>query len=263
MTENMDIDAKIDEIPIITYNWNLIKICYELWDDVAAVNGNKKQLYAIAGVGKNYISNICTGKVKRSRKIFNSGNDMMLLRYLRGEISLPEINKLKKYIVFNNMFQELLSKKRQKKNGEEEKAKEGWLLEQCKDGMGINEYLKYLKECTVQAIKGESLRDEGRESDDKRTPLGHLKDYLAGRTSLEYIQGEYEATQILLMKSMERITCDKLKKMDEGTLENFYGCVKILFDRIDAERQYRRVRGVEEKLLNMAAQESEKKIKKI
>ena len=49
---NNSFEEMQNDISVLTYNWNLVKVCYEIWEnDIISSWKENKKLHMIAGVG--------------------------------------------------------------------------------------------------------------------------------------------------------------------------------------------------------------------
>ena len=131
------LEDAIEEIDTFCYNWYIITLCYELWqNEIIDVYGEKMKLYKIADVGMNYLNEICACKVSREscKRTFNATKKSGVLEYVRGIRKITEITKLKEYIVLNMVYND-------------------WLEKNYKHKEDLKAYLKFLKKNIMAQIQ--------------------------------------------------------------------------------------------------------------
>lgn len=117
MYYDIDIVEAQKEISPITFNWCLIRLCYEMWkEDIYTAWGKKVKLHEIARVGVNYVNDLCNGKRDKAYRIYIPERQSEIQAYIMGvrkfRFELPKFNE---YIVLSNLYNNLLDKKRKSK----------------------------------------------------------------------------------------------------------------------------------------------------
>jgi len=248
-----NIDEAIREIDTITYNWNFISICFELWErDIIEERQNninieethlskqKVSLKEITGTGENYIRELCAGRKKGVSRTFNSSDDR-LISYLRGQQGFDAILVLKRFIVLNNANNYLVSLKKRKQPCSEIT---NWIEDNRNHKIvDIKEEIKKLKEKTKHTILQMRLKD-----DSGLTALGRLRDYLLGKNNVEVAYSELQRKLVQLSVAVYELPCDVIEKFSDNEFDTAYTFAEMLFHRINAVKQYRLAKDKENKL---------------
>lgn len=233
-------------------NWNIIKLCYELWRDEIMIAWNGKiKLHEIAGVSENYINEICAGRKKTAHTTFGAeGYEERLAAILIGKEKLCSIPLIKRYIVINNMYNHNVSVKRQKK---EEDIIETICDEKDKTFSIAKETVDQLKQKIMSLLAKEPLLVYG---EGRKTSLGLVKDYLLGKRkkgNREDIQYLHASRLTLLYRLIYEMDCDTIEKMDDKQIQLFEEGAEVLYKRLKAIREYREVRKADAQLTLKAA----------
>lgn len=248
-TKLKSMEEKMEDVNPIMYNWNLIKICYDLWyDDIVKSWKSEKKLYQIAGVGQNYINEICAGRIDTSRRVFNAEKDGDLIKYLRGSKRFMQVHckKLKRYIVLKNGYNQMNTMKRKKQDCV---YLEEWLQEQCPEGKGIYECLGDLRKEIETEIQQLRLKVKNAEGKEVNLELGLIKDYLMGVNHSVVVFNEIESYILNLAQVTMNLSCDKIAQTDDRHLDILSMYSDMLSDKIHAERVWREARRVEKEQL--------------
>lgn len=241
---SISLEEMQSDISTLTYNWNLVKICYEVWEnDIVRAWKEERKLYLIAGVGENYINEMCSGrKIKTNRK-FNAENYEDLVYYLRGDRKIIELKILYKYIVLNNIYNEINSRKRKKIDCNDINK---WVANNVGENINFKEVLNSLKKDIIQGIGKASIIDG---ATGKPTSLGNLKNYLMGKGHKEVVTGEIEGYMAKLLDLIMQLDCNKISSMNEEQLRVFVGYSKQLYEKFHIESEGRRIKKEEVQLL--------------
>ena len=253
----MAVDEELlNDIEPLQYNWNIISLCYDLWkeDIKRAYNGMEMKLHKIAGVGENYIPNLCKGERKETRKIFNcESSDTNILKLLQGErkISFRNSNilerKIREYIVLNNIKRGIDGNHKHKVDAS---ISEKELIEKCgtKDYKG---YISELKQKIENLLEEEDIRKKKSEQDTfEYTSIGLVKQFLLGKNVREdvILLGEEETYISEVLTLLLKIKTDKLAKLTDKNLDMISNYVETLYNRVMAEVNYRKVKQLEKEL---------------
>ena len=261
--EYEDLEEFAYKFPTLTFNWNVIRICYELWrNDIIAVRKEDLKLHKIVGVGENYVNEMCVGRVVKTRRLFNAQMDAELIPYLQGEKSIMDKSNiaLKRYVALNIACNSLAAEKKKvtlafKGRGiskdkidwskqEEIVELEKWIKQQCNGDS--EEELKALKEKVITLIKGCNLTDYYGEERIK-TVYGRLKQYLEGRNDEKIRLSEHQEKIAYLLTAMHQMPYSMIEKLDDKNLEKLYGYIKMFYDKVEAEVKVREVKKIEQK----------------
>lgn len=250
MYYDIDIAEAKKEIIPLTFNWCLIKLCYEMWkkDVNKAWIGNKKvKLHEIVGVGVNYVNELCNGKRDNAYNIPIPEGQEEIRVYLTGEQQFRfEFPQFSEYIVLSNLYNNFINKKRKSKYGTQEiEEREKELSIFCKKGKKIDEYIKYLKEQCITALSEMPLSEAyGGMKNYKYI----IKNYLCGIASSSKV---LEKERVLLTSfhiHIRECSCEMIAGMSDKSLSVLYEDITILFDRVSAEKYYREVRRKEKSI---------------
>lgn len=251
------------ELPVLAFNWTVIRICFELWrNDIIAVRKADLKLHKIVGVGENYINEMCAGRVTYTRRLFNAEMDVALLPYLQGDKWIMDKSNqyLKKYVALNIACNSLVAEKKQvtyaykKKYGSSDsidwsKQKavvllENWIIKQCNGDS--RKKLEELKNGIVQTIKFYNLTNYDDDGNIGVTTYGRLKQYLEGRNSEEVILNENQEKMALLFTAIYKMPYSMIETLDDDSLVKLHTHVKRFFDKIEAEVRIREVKREEQ-----------------
>lgn len=246
----------MDDIEELQYNWNIIGLCYELWKDdiIKSHNGIKIELIKIAGVGENYIPNLCNGKIKKTKRLFNcETSDIDILMLLQGKMKISFRNSailekmIRKYIVVNNIYKTVTGAIRR---GDDTSNKKKELIEIC-ETKDYKEYIGKLKSEILIFIGKEAIRKKKSEQDTfEYTSIGLIKQFLLGKNVREdiLILGEEEEYITNVLSLLLHIKTDKLAKFSDKNLNMMHLYVKALDERVMSEVNYRKVKDYEKEL---------------
>lgn len=252
----VNIENLMDDIEELQYNWNIIGLCYELWKDdiIKSHNGIKIELIKIAGVGENYIPNLCNGKIKKTKRLFNcETSDIDILMLLQGKMKISFRNSailekmIRKYIVVNNIYKTVTGAIRR---GDDTSNKKKELIEIC-ETKDYKEYIGKLKSEILIFIGKEAIRKKKSEQDTfEYTSIGLIKQFLLGKNVREdiLILGEEEEYITNVLSLLLHIKTDKLAKFSDKNLNMMHLYVKALDERVMAEVNYRKVKDYEKEL---------------
>lgn len=241
---NISLEEMQSDISILTYNWNLVKVCYEVWEnDIVGAWKDEKKLHLIAGVGENYINEICSGRKIKTNRRFNAEAYGNLIYYLKGDKKIIDLKILNKYIVLNNIYNELISRKRKKEDYDDINK---WIVNNVGENVNYKEMLDSLKRNVIQGIDKASFVDG---ATGQPTPLGNLKNFLMGKGHKEVVTSEIEGYMTRLLDLLIQIDYNKISSMNEKQLKVFTGYSKQLYEKFYIESERRRIKDVEEKLL--------------
>lgn len=260
-----------EEIDTFCYNWNIIKLCYELWENdiTKAYNGKSITLHEIAGVGKNYINEICAGKVNREtcKRTFNATQQSGVLEYVRGVVKITEPPKLKEYIVLSIVYNDWLNKSRQVKHlqgSDDKKLKQAedklkqineWLEKNYKHKQELSVYIKSLKTNIMKQIEGLPKMVD----DTNYTPIGKIKNYLLGEYSEAKIQDKQYDYLIHIASLLIELDCDMISSFSDEDLEILEQSIGMLYRRVKAENDYRKVHKEEKSFTKKYTEGADKK----
>lgn len=272
--ENWEELAK--ELPILAFNWTVIRICFELWrQDITEVRKADLKLHKIVGVGENYINEMCAGRVKSTNKLFNAEKDIILLPYLQGKKSIIEKSNpfLKKYVVFNIACNSLIAEKKKitrisKENNitsdEIDYSKwanfrliDEWIQQQCKGNP--TEQLDKIKQTIIDTIKFCGLSNDDNQGGRGLTIYGYLKRYLEGRNSEEVILSENQEKMALLFTAIYKMPYSMIETLDDNSLKKLYKQVKRFYEKIEVEIRIREVKKEEQDFYKETAKSYVKK----
>lgn len=244
MDLNLSLEEMQSDISVLTYNWNLVKVCYELWEnDIVGSWKEEKKLHLIADVGENYINEICSGRKIKTNRRFNAEAYGDLIYYLRGDRKIIDLKILNKYIVLNNIYNEINSRKRKKIDFSDINR---WISNNVGENVFSKEMLDSLKRDVIQGIGKASLVDG---ATGKPTLLGNLKNYLMGKEHKEVVTSEIQTYMVTLLELIMKLDCNKISSMNEKQLEIFVGYSKQLYEKFHIESEVRRIKKVESQML--------------
>ncbi len=272
--EYENLEEFADKFPTLTFNWNVIRICYELWrNDIITVRKEDLKLHKIVGVGENYVNEICVGRVVKTRRLFNAQMDAELIPYLQGEKSIMDKSNiaLKRYVALNIACNSLAAEKKKVTlefksrniskdkidwSKQEEFVKiEKWIEQQCKRDAW--EELKALKKKVITLIKGCNLTNYYGEERIK-TVYGRLKQYLEGRNDEKIRLSEHQEKITYLLMAMYQMPYSMIEKLDDKNLEKLYGYIKMFYNKVEAEVKVREVKKIEQKFYGQITEPSVK-----
>ncbi|MBR5316745.1 MAG: hypothetical protein IKU39_02500 [Lachnospiraceae bacterium] len=252
------------QLPVLAFNWTVIRICFELWrDDIDSARNVRLKLHKIVGVGENYINEMCAGRVRTTNKLFHAENDVMLLKHLQGKKSIMEKSNpfLKKYVALNIACNSLVAEKKKitsickKKNipsdkivyseWAEFKLLDEWIQQHCK-GNPV-EQLEKLKKQIIDTIKYCGEKNDDDQGNRGLTIYGKLKRFLEGRNTEKVILSENQEKIARLLSTIYEIPYSTIQKLDDDSLEELYVYVKMFYNKIEAEVNIRQVKEVERK----------------
>lgn len=281
--EYESLEEYAQELPAITFNWNVIKICYELWyEDIIAKRKADIKLHKIAGVGENYINEICAGRITSTRKLFHAETDEVLLPYLRGNQWIIEktSRELKRYVCLNIAYNTLTALKKiivqnsnksktdneehlQNSDSDNKKKRiesiktdivclEEWIAGQCKKP--IKEELAIQKNKLIDKIKYHGL---GNYDDNRRWGMnvyGRLKNYLEGGNTKEVVLSENNEKIAFLFSAIYQMPYSMIESLDDKSLEELYKHVKVFYDKIETQVKVREVQKMEREFYQKVAE---------
>ena len=259
--DNIDMREAIEDIRPITFNWCFIRLCYEVWKkEIYNAWGKEVKLNEIAGVSVNYMNELCNGKKLKTYNTFRSEGHRGIQEYLMGVSEFGYAPpKLKEFIVLNNLYNKVINEKRKSKiSPRVMEEKENELSRFCKGNKKIDEYIKYLKESCIQVIGQQPLST----AEGEKNSLKYIKDYLCNRAARSIVtEKEKELLVSLHMHTMEW-DCETVANVSDESLDILYEDMKILFNRVKAEKYYREVREKEKDIRRKELEITVKKISK-
>lgn len=209
-------------------NWILVRICFKLWKDEI---GKKVKLREIAGVGVNYISDICSGKKINVQKNFNAKDYGALCGLLGGEDYILELPALKEYALVENI------KTYKIKTEKDTKEWLDWInknIGQTIEFSNFKECEAYLEKQIIEAVEKQNIKELNYDGKYKDTNIGLLKKYLLGQP-MEVV-GDIEFYLTKLLEIIVEIDCHTVEHMEESQIENYYLYAEMLYNRIKCER---------------------------
>jgi hypothetical protein len=230
----------VNKIPALQYNWCLVKLCFDAWhDEINKERRQKIKLHEIAGVGENYIGQLCSGKLQHTYKKFGAESNEMLYGKLKGKIKMQGIPAVSNYILMKSI------KKPECYDGDAEK----WVRKNIRknEKLNIDNLTIKFKNEAIQYIKNASLKELDNNDHYIKTDLGIIKDYLLGSEEQDCALDEIHIQMVRLLQLMLDINCDMISKMSNGELKNFITYSNVINDRLLAEQLIRGVQETEKK----------------
>ena len=223
-------------------NWILVRMCFKLWKNE---NGKNEKLMEIAGVGVNYISDICSGRKTGVQKNFNAEDYGALCGLLRGQDYILELQALKEYALVK------LIKTYKIKNENDKKEWLDWInrnIGQKNEFKDFNECEAHLEQLIIEAVKNENIKELNCNGKYEDTKIGLLKKYLL-RQPMEVV-GDIELYLAKLLEIIVEIDCHTVEHMEDSQIENYYLYAEMLYNRIKGEIMRRDNLKLEKKLKN-------------
>lgn len=256
---DIDLKEEMEDIEPITFNWNFIRLCYEAWkEEIYYAWGEKVKLHQIAGISVNFLNDLCNGKKTKTFKLFNSEGYRDIQEYLMGVSQLDYAPmSLKEYITLNNLYNLYLYDKRKSNlDGKKIKSIENNIFPKyCKGNKKIDEHIKDLKESCLNTIQNTSLSDLS----GNKNSLGYIKDYLCKRIDKSMVKNNEKKLLVSMHMHTMEWDCETVAEISDQSLDILYNDLRILFDRVNAEKMYRQVRREEKEMRRKEAEITAKK----